>query len=145
MLGNVTRQNICHPEAPSDTAASSSSLPCDCTDALAAFEGTVVLHCFSSPELVRLAAERRYYVSFAGNVTYPRADALRAAAVEVPHDRILIETDSPYLAPQGLRGTANEPANVIQTTQVLAAVREESFEELAAATHANAAAAFGLS
>lgn len=114
-------------------------------EVLSSFEGTVVLHCFSSPEFVRLAAERRYYVSFAGNVTYPSADALRAAAAAVPRDRILIETDSPYLAPQGLRGTANEPANVIDTAHVLAAARDESFEELAAVTHANAATAFGLS
>jgi ribosomal RNA small subunit methyltransferase A len=64
------------------------------------FEGTVVLHCFSSPGLLPAALERGYYVSFAGNVTYPGANDLRAAAAGVPADRLLAETDSPYLAPQ---------------------------------------------
>lgn len=114
-------------------------------DVLASFEGTVVLHCFSSPELVSVAVERRYYVSFAGNVTYPKADALRGAAAAVPRDRILVETDSPYLAPQALRGLPNEPANLVHTLRVLAEARGETVEGLAAATHANAAAAFGLS
>ena len=67
--------------------------------ALAPFTGTVVLHCFSSPGLVMTAVERGYYVSFAGNVTFPNAVALREAASAVPADRILVETDSPYLAP----------------------------------------------
>jgi len=114
-------------------------------EVLSAFGGTVVLHCFSSPELITLAVERGYYVSFAGNVTYPKADGLRVAAAAVPDDRILVETDSPYLAPQTLRGTPNEPANVVHTLRVLAQARGEPFEDLAAATHANAAAAFGLS
>jgi TatD DNase family protein len=113
--------------------------------ALSAFEGPVVLHCFSSPELTSVAVERGYYVSFAGNVTYPKAEALRVAAAAVPGDRILVETDSPYLAPQTLRGTPNEPVNVVNTLRVLAQARGEPFEDLAAATHANAAAAFGLS
>jgi TatD DNase family protein len=113
-------------------------------EALSSFTGIVVLHCFSSPRLVRLAVERRYYVSFAGNVTYPRADALRAAAAAVPADRILVETDSPYLAPQQLRGSTNEPANVVHTVRVLAGARGEAFDELAAATHANAGEAFCL-
>ena len=113
-------------------------------DALAAFEGTVVLHCFSSPELVPVAIERGYYASFAGNVTYPKAEALRAAAAAIPADRILVETDSPYLTPQELRGTPNQPANVVHTIRTLADARGEAFEELAAATHANAATAFGL-
>lgn len=113
-------------------------------DMLAAFQGTVVLHCFSSPELVPVAVERGYYVSFAGNVTYPKAGALRSAAAAIPRDRILVETDSPYLAPQALRGARNEPANLVHTLQVLAEARGETVEDLAAATHANAAAAFGL-
>ena len=79
------------------------------------FVGTVVLHCFSEPDRLAPALERGYYVSFAGNVTYPRAEDLREAARAVPGDRILAETDSPYLAPQGLRGTANDPANVMRT------------------------------
>jgi TatD DNase family protein len=113
-------------------------------EALASFGGIVVLHCFSSPELAPTAVERRYYVSFAGNVTYPNASSLRAAAATISRDRILVETDSPYLAPQPLRGKRNEPANVVHTVRVLAEARGETFEELAAATHANAAAAFSL-
>ena len=112
--------------------------------ALASFLGTVVLHCFSSPELVPVAVERGYYVSFAGNATYPNAAALRSAAATVARNRILVETDSPYLAPQPMRGRPNEPANVVHTLHVLADARGETFEELAEATHANAAAAFAL-
>jgi TatD DNase family protein len=112
--------------------------------ALEGFGGTVVLHCFSSPGLTAVAVERGYYVSFAGNATYPNAGALRESGADVPTDRILVETDSPYLAPQPLRGKPNEPANVVHTLRVLADVRGESVEELAAATHANAATAFDL-
>jgi TatD DNase family protein len=112
---------------------------------LAAFRGTVVLHCFSSPGLLPAALERGYYVSFAGNVTYPRADDLRAAAPRVPRDRILAETDSPYLAPQALRGRPNEPAFVVHTLAALADVRGEERTELEAAIEANAAEAFGRS
>jgi TatD DNase family protein len=114
-------------------------------EALAPFEGTVILHCFSSPELAPLAIDRRYYVSFAGNVTYAGASTLRTAAATIPGDRILVETDSPYLAPQPVRGMPNEPANVVHTLHALAAARGEAFEDLARATHANAATAFGLS
>jgi TatD DNase family protein len=103
-----------------------------------------VLHCFSSPDLASTAVERRYFVSFAGNVTYPNAAALRAAAATIPQDRILVETDSPYLAPQPVRGRSNEPANVVHTLRVLAEARAESVVELATATHRNAAVAFGL-
>jgi TatD DNase family protein len=120
-------------EASADTAA-----------ALEGFDGTVVLHCFSSPDLLLAALERRYYVSFAGNVTYPKAPELREAAASVPADRILVETDSPYLAPQPVRGRRNEPAHVTLTVEALAEVRGEELQELAARTHANAAAAFGL-
>ena len=91
--------------------------------ALAGFEGTVVLHCFSSPALLPAALERGYYVSFAGNVTYPKADDLREAAREVPEDRLLVETDSPYLSPQPVRGRTNEPANVVHTIAALADAR----------------------
>lgn len=112
--------------------------------ALEGFGGTVVLHCFSSPELVPIAVERRYYVSFAGNATYPNAAPLREAAAAISRERILVETDSPHLAPQPVRGSPNEPANVTHTIRALAEARGESFDELAAATHANAAAAFAL-
>jgi TatD DNase family protein len=113
-------------------------------DALVRFDGTVILHCFSSPDLVPLAVERGYFVSFAGNATYPNATALRLAATLVPADRILVETDSPYLAPQVVRGRPNQPAHVVHTIRRLAESRGEDEAELAARTHANAAAAFGL-
>jgi TatD DNase family protein len=112
--------------------------------ALADFDGTVVLHCFSSPGLLGPALERGYYVSFAGNVTYPNAYDVRAAAREVPADRILAETDSPYLAPQPRRGRPNEPANVVHTVAALAEARGEDAEELAARIDENATRAFSL-
>ncbi len=114
-------------------------------EALAGFGGRVVLHCFSDPELLPTALARGYYVSFAGNVTFPKAEELRTAAAQVPRDRILAETDSPYLAPQPLRGRTNEPANVVHTVAVLAAARGEDADELGARVEANATAAFGLS
>jgi TatD DNase family protein len=112
--------------------------------ALGAFEGTVVLHCFSAPALLSVALEQGYYVSFAGNVTYPKAEELREAARTVPADRLLVETDSPYLAPQPRRGHPNEPANVIHTVAALAEARGEDETELADRLDANAAAAFSL-
>jgi TatD DNase family protein len=117
----------------------------DVARALTDFEGTVVLHCFSSPGLLNPALERGYYVSFAGNVTYPNAEELRDAARAIPLDRILAETDSPYLAPQPRRGRPNEPANVVHTVTALAEARGESPAELAAEIDENAARAFALS
>jgi TatD DNase family protein len=111
---------------------------------LAGFNGTVILHCFSSPGLLEPALERGYYVSFAGNVTFPKAEALRSAVSRVPAECILAETDSPYLAPQPRRGRPNEPANVVHTVAVLAAARGEDPEELAAQIDANASVAFAL-
>ena len=104
----------------------------------------VVLHCFSSASLLPPALEHGWYVSFAGNVTYPKAGELRQAAARVPAERILAETDSPYLAPQSVRGERNEPANVVHTLAVLADVRGEEPETLARVIEENAAAAFGL-
>ena len=112
--------------------------------ALAAFPGTVILHCFSSPALLPVALERRYYVSFAGNVTYPRATELREAAAGVPADRLLAETDSPYLAPQPKRGRPSEPADVVFTLAALAETRNDAVEGLAGQIEANATEAFGL-
>ena len=120
-------------DADADTAA-----------ALAGFPGTVILHCFSVPGLLDVAIERGYYVSFAGNVTYPKAVELREAAAAVPGDRILAETDSPYLAPQPLRGKRNEPANVLHTLAVLAEARRDDMALLEQAIDRNATAAFGL-
>ena len=113
-------------------------------DVLDRFGGTVVLHCFSSPGLLPVALERGYYVSFAGNVTFPKAVELRAAAAAVPADRILAETDTPYLAPQPVRGRENEPAHVVHTLATLAEVRGEDPRALEAQIDSNASAAFGL-
>ena len=104
----------------------------------------VVLHCFSSWRLLEPAREHGWYCSFAGNVTYPKAGDLRAAAAEVPRDRLLAETDSPYLAPQSVRGKRNEPAHVIETLAALAEARGEDPAALESAIEANAARAFGL-
>jgi TatD DNase family protein len=111
---------------------------------LASFDGSVILHCFSEPELLAIALERGYYVSFAGNVTYPNAAALREAALAVPRNRILAETDCPFLAPQAVRGRPNEPAFLVHTVDALSAVRGEQPHELAAAIDANAGVVFSL-
>jgi TatD DNase family protein len=108
------------------------------------FAGTVVLHCFSSPALLEPALERGWYVSFAGNVTFPKAPELREAAARVPADRILAETDCPYLAPQPRRGRPNEPAYVVHTLETLARTRGVPVAELEAQIEANATRAFGL-
>ena len=111
---------------------------------LAGFDGTVVMHCFSSPHLLPTALERGYYVSFAGNVTYKNATDLRLAATQVPPDRLLAETDCPYLAPQPVRGRKNEPAYVMHTLDELARVRRVDRSELEAQIERNASACFGL-
>jgi TatD DNase family protein len=103
----------------------------------------VILHCFSAPLRAADAAERGWYCSFAGNVTYPKSEALRVAAAAVPEDRILVETDAPYLTPQAKRGTRNEPANVVAIARVVAEARGVSYEELERAVEANARALFG--
>jgi TatD DNase family protein len=108
------------------------------------FDGQVVLHCFSSPRLLPAALERDYYVSFAGNATYPNATELRLAATQVPADRILAETDTPYLAPQPRRGRPNEPAYVVHTLAALARARGEKPEELERQIEENARRVFGL-
>ena len=105
---------------------------------------TVVLHCFSAPaERALEAAARGWYCSFAGNLTYPRSAALREAATVVPDRLLLVETDSPFLAPQSVRGRPNQPANVVATAQGLAELRDLDYEELDAVVEANAARCFG--
>jgi TatD DNase family protein len=116
----------------------------DTLAALADFTGSVVLHCFSSPHLLPTALERGWYVSFAGNATFPKAVELRLAATEVPAERILAETDSPYLAPQPMRGRPNEPANVVHTVAALARARGEEPDELERQIDGNASACFAL-
>jgi TatD DNase family protein len=109
---------------------------------LLAHEGDVVLHCFSSPPLLDAALECGWYVSFAGNVTYKNAYDLRDCARRVPADRLLAETDSPYLAPQAVRGRRNEPAHVVHTYEFLSELRGEDVRRL---VDANAARVFSLS
>jgi TatD DNase family protein len=104
----------------------------------------VVLHCFSSAGLLEPALDRAWYVSFAGNLTYPKAADLRAAATQIPRNRLLVETDSPYLAPQPVRGKGNEPANVVHTLTALAEARGEEPSDLGRQIEANARGAFGL-
>jgi TatD DNase family protein len=116
----------------------------DTLAALDRFAGTVVLHCFSSPHMLPTALERDWYVSFAGNATFPKAVDLRLAATEVPANRILAETDSPYLAPQPVRGRRNEPANVVHTVAALAQARREEPDELERQIEQNAAECFSL-
>jgi TatD DNase family protein len=111
---------------------------------LAHFSGTVVLHCFSSPRMLPAALERSWYVSFAGNATFRKAVDLRLAASQVPAERILAETDSPYLAPQPVRGKRNEPANVVHTLAALARIRGAEPGELERQIELNAAECFGL-
>ena len=103
----------------------------------------VVIHCFTGDAAVARECERRgYWLSFAGNVTYPKNAHMREAAASVSLDRVLVETDSPFLAPQKLRGTDNAPQNVLLTLAELARVREEPIELLTEATVSNAEAAF---
>jgi TatD DNase family protein len=116
----------------------------DTAEVLATFGGVVILHCFSSPALLDPALERGYYVSFAGNVTFPSAVELREAAKRVPEERILAETDSPYLAPVPRRGRPNEPANVVHIVAALAEARGQDTAALTSRIDANATAAFSL-
>ncbi|HEY2327845.1 MAG TPA: TatD family hydrolase [Gaiellaceae bacterium] len=111
---------------------------------LVAFDGRVILHCFSSPALLEPALEHGWWVSFAGNVTYKNAYDLRDAARRVPANRLLAETDSPYLAPQAVRGKRNEPAYVMHTLAALAELRGVEPAALAAQIDQNADEVFGL-
>jgi TatD DNase family protein len=103
---------------------------------------TVVLHCFSAPDHLEECVDRGYMCSFAGNVTFPNADALRRAAAAVPADLLLVETDSPYLAPQPVRGRPNEPGNVTATAERLAELRGLAYEELERLVEENATRTF---
>jgi len=134
LAGEVGKPVVIHTRAADD----------DTAELLFRHDGPVVLHCFSSPALLEPARVRGWYVSFAGNVTYKNAYDLRAAARAVPADRLLAETDSPYLAPQPVRGRRNEPAYVAHTYRVLAEARGVEPSALARQIDANAAAVFGL-
>ncbi len=118
----------------------------DCFELLAAeAEGIdVILHCFSATaERAEEAAERGWHVSFAGNVTYPRSEELRTAAAIVPESLLLVETDSPYLSPQAVRGKSNQPANVTHTAEVVAEARGIDYGRLDEIVSENAARLFG--
>jgi TatD DNase family protein len=104
---------------------------------------TVILHCFSAPDWVERAAERDWYCSFAGNVTYPANEDLRTAAARVPADRIMVETDAPYLTPQSRRRDRNQPAFVVETAELLAGLRGIDYAELDELVTANAARVYG--
>lgn len=104
-----------------------------------------VLHCFSGgPDLVETCAEHGWYMSFAGNVTFRNAEALRDAAAHAPVELLLAETDSPYLSPHPHRGQTNEPARVPLVVQQLAVLHDVAPAEMAAITSTNARRAFGL-
>ena len=105
-----------------------------------------VMHCYTmGPAELAPYLDAGLYVSFSGVVTYPKNDANRAAAAEVPLERLLVETDCPYLAPQGRRGQRNEPAFVVAVLEELARLRGCAAAKLAHATSLNAARLFGLS
>jgi TatD DNase family protein len=97
-----------------------------------------VLHCFTGgPELARRAVALGLYVSFSGILTFKNSSVLRTVAAELPADRILVETDAPYLAPNPFRGKRNEPAYVVETAKILAETRGVSFAQIAQQTSDN--------
>ncbi len=104
----------------------------------------VILHCFTmSARIDECLGHRGWWISFAGNLTFPSAGELRAAARRVPVERLLVETDAPFLSPQPVRGKPNQPANVRLTAEALASERAVSYAELEAAVERSAAALFG--
>lgn len=110
-----------------------------------AFEVGGVAHCFSgSREEAFAFLDMGFYISFAGPITYPKAHGLREVFKALPIDRVLAETDSPYLAPQPLRGRRNEPSNLVYVVEEMAKVRGLSFEEMAQVLWDNSHRAFGM-
>jgi TatD DNase family protein len=104
----------------------------------------VILHCFSMADRIEeCLGQPDWWISFAGNVTYPKAQGLRDAALRVPAGRLLVETDAPYLSPQVVRGTPNQPANVVSTAQALAVERRVEYADLEQSIERAAAAVFG--
>jgi TatD DNase family protein len=104
---------------------------------------TVILHCFSMPQRLDECLGHGWFISYAGNVTYPKSQALAATAMRVPLDRMLVETDAPYLTPQVVRKNRNQPAYVVHTARYIAGLRGIAYEELEEAVEANAARLFG--
>ena len=104
------------------------------------------MHCFTeSWEVAQGALELGFHISFSGIVTFKNAQALKEVARRVPLDRMLIETDAPYLAPVPYRGKTNQPAYVRYVAEEIARLREASIEQIAAATSANFFRLFGVS
>jgi TatD DNase family protein len=104
----------------------------------------IILHCFSMAERVGECLEHPdWWFSFAGNVTFPKAEALRTAMLRVPDARLLVETDAPYLSPQVLRGKPNQPAHVVHTAQAVALERRVAYAELESAIQRSADEVFG--
>jgi TatD DNase family protein len=103
----------------------------------------VILHCFSMPARLEECLDHGWWISFAGNVTYPKASDLAEAAEKVPLDRLLVETDAPYLTPQVVRKERNRPAYVAHTARFIAERRGLAYAELDAAVDANGAKLFG--
>jgi TatD DNase family protein len=103
----------------------------------------VILHCFSMPGRLEECLDHGWWISFAGNVTYPKSTELAEAAVKVPLERLLVETDAPYLTPQAVRKERNRPAYVTHTARFIAERRGLAYAELEAAVDANAARLFG--
>jgi TatD DNase family protein len=104
-----------------------------------------IMHCFSGgPEEAERSLALGFHISFAGVVTFPKAMPIQAAARMVPLERLLVETDAPYLAPVPHRGKRNEPAFVVETARKVAALRGVTVEEIAAATTENFKRLFGL-
>jgi TatD DNase family protein len=103
----------------------------------------VILHCFSMPDRLDECLDHGWWISFAGNVTYPKAQDLAEAAERVPLDRLLVETDAPYLTPQEVRKERNRPEYVVHTARFVAERRGISYEELETAVEANAARLLG--
>ncbi|MDE1158655.1 MAG: TatD family hydrolase [Neorhizobium sp.] len=98
-----------------------------------------ILHCFSAgPDLARAGVELGGYISFSGILTFPKSEDIRAIAKTIPLDRLLVETDAPYLAPKRWRGKRNEPSYVVNTAEVLADVHGLSYDDMAAITTDNA-------
>jgi TatD DNase family protein len=113
-------------------------------EVLRGFEGRVVLHCFALSDDVDEVLERGWWASFAGNVTYPSAVPLQEAARRIPAERLLVETDSPYLAPVPNRGKPCRPAMVLDTLRFIANLRGDDPDELGRAVVASADVAFAL-
>jgi TatD DNase family protein len=103
----------------------------------------VILHCFSMPGRLDECLDAGWFISFAGNVTYPKNEDLAAAAERVPDDRLLVETDAPYLTPQAVRKERNRPAFVVHTARFVADRRGQTYEELEQVVERNAARLFG--